>query len=412
MLIRFSAFALFVIFGLSTSTPAQTGALGQTWKGSAVGAIHSVFAKYKRPARSSAPPSSRSVSKAVTPLAPAKASSPLKFLDPKPSGVPALLADALGRDADEKKTLSDAFDQLLAAYNAEMRKENKANDLAAALTFFIVANVATYTGGQPISDAESEELYHSIASNLEAVPAVAAMSNAEKHRMHDWLAVMSGFIHATYLDSKNRGSSDGLAVSRELAVQSTKLVLGIDIAEMAQAISAPAEVSTNSGTGAVTNSPIAGANSPIIGVWTAASSSPAGTSIGLNAGTVRSRYTFNSDGTYAFKSEVWGGYTNSNMWWTTEESGTYTITGDTLTVAPNRSKATLRNLAGVVQKTQNNPLEKVAYNWTTHYFSGIQETNLILTPPRKTNRDGVMGGNSLFPNSYLYKQGDNLAWRY
>ena len=405
MLIRFSAFALFVIFGLSTSTPAQTGALGQTWKGSAVGAIHSVFAKYKRPAKTSTPPSSRTASKTVTPPARAKVSSPLKFVDSNPSGIPALLADALGSDAAQKKTLSDAFDQLLAAYNAEMRKENKANDLAAALTFFIVANVATYTGGEPISDADAEELYSSIASNLEAVPAVAAMSNAEKHRMHDWLAVMSGFIHASYLDSKNRGSSDGLAVSRELAVQSTKLVLGIDLAEMAQAISAPAEVSTNPDTGAV-------ANSPIIGVWTAASSSPAGTSMGLNAGTVRSRYTFNADGTYAFKSEVWGGYTNSNMWWTTEETGTYSIAGDSLTIAPRTNKATLRNLAGVVQKTQNNPLEKVTYKWTTHYFSGIQETNLVLAPPRKTNRDGVMGGNSLFPNAYLYKQGDNLAWRY
>jgi hypothetical protein len=134
--------------------------------------------------------------------------------------------------------------------------------------------------------------------------------------------------------------------------------------------------------------------------------------MGTNAGTFRGRYTFNSDGTYAFKSEIWGGYTNSNTWWTTEESGSYAVAGDTITITPKTSKATLRNLAGVVQQSRNNPLEKVPYKWTTHYFEGIQETNLVLTPPQKTNRDGVMGGNKLFPNAYLYKQGDSLAWRY
>ena len=25
---------------------------------------------------------------------------------------------------------------------------------------------------------------------------------------------------------------------------------------------------------------------------------------------------------------------------------------------------------------------------------------------------GVLGGNSLFPNAYLYTQGDRLAWRF
>lgn len=315
-----------------------------------------------------------------------------------------MLAEALGRDATEKKNLTEAFDQLLAAYNVEMRKENKANDLAAAMTFFIVANMATYCGCEPMSDAASEELYESIAANMQSISAVASMSAAEKHQMHDWLAAMGGFIHAAYLDAKNRGSSDGLAVSRELAAQSTKLVLGIDIADMTGSF------------GSVSESPAAASEShsksPIVGVWTAASTSPAGTSMGTHAGTFRGRYTFDADGTYSFKSEHWGGYTNSNMWWTTEETGSYSVTGDTLTIIPKASKATLRNLAGAVQKTQNNPLEKVAYKWTTHYFSGIQETNLVLTPPQKTSRDGVMAGNSLFPNSYLYKQGDNLAWRY
>ena len=406
MLLRHSIASLIILlqFGFFTPVSSQTGSLGQTWKGSAVGAIRSVFANYKKGPKSSTPVSTRTQSPR-TATASTRVADPLKFIDPKPSGVSAMLADALGRDATEKKNLTDAFDQLLAAYNGEMRKENKVNDLAAALTFFIVANVATYSGSEAMSDAAAEELYNSIAANLRVVPDVGAMSNVEKHRMHDWLAAMGGFIHAAYLDAKNRSDNDGLAVSRELAAQSTKLVLGIDIADMAVNFGPVSEASA-------APVPASQPGQAVVGVWTAASSSPAGTSMGTHAGSFRGRYTFNADGTYAFKSELWGGYTNSNMWWTTEETGSYTIAGDTLTIIPKTSKATLRNLAGVVQQTKSNPLEKVAYKWTTHYFEGIQETNLVLNPPQKTNRDGVMGGNSLFPNAYLYKQGDNLAWRY
>jgi hypothetical protein len=404
MLARFTFFSAFLFVICLSSVSAQTGALGQTWKGGAVGAIRSVFAGYKKTAKSPSNSGVRSTSPRNS-TAGTRSSGSLKFVDPKPSAVSAMLAEALGRDTAEKKNLTDAFDQLLAAYNSEMRKENKSNDLAAALTFFIVANMATYCGCEPVSDGESEDLYNSIAANMQSLPAVTSMSAVEKHQMHDWLAAMGGFIHAAYLDAKSNGDQAALGTSRELASQATKLVLGVDIAEISAAVGS-SSVSSSAGNN---SSP---SNSPVVGVWTAASTSPAGTSMGTHAGTFRGRYTFKSDGTYAFKSELWGGYSNSNVWWTTEEAGIYSVEGDSLTIVPKTSKATLRNLAGAVQQTKSNPLEKVAYKWTTHYFEGIQETNLVLTPPQKTSRDGVMGGNSLFPNAYLYKQGDNLAWRY
>ena len=83
-----------------------------------------------------------------------------------------------------------------------------------------------------------------------------------------------------------------------------------------------------------------------------------------------------------------------------------------LTISPKVSRATLRNLNGVVQETRANLLEKVTYKWTTHYFEGIGETNLVLQPPQPTSRDGILGGNSLFPKAYLYTQGDKLEWRF
>jgi hypothetical protein len=76
------------------------------------------------------------------------------------------------------------------------------------------------------------------------------------------------------------------------------------------------------------------------------------------------------------------------------------------------SKATLRNLEGVIQQSQNNQLETVTYKWSLHYFEGLNETQLILQPPRQTARDGGFAGNSNFPNSYLYSPGSNLEFRY
>jgi hypothetical protein len=235
MLTRNSISLLFLLFALASciTVSGQTGRLGQTWNGNAVGALRSVFAKVKSRTKTPQTASSSRPSPARNSTATTRTADPLKFVDTKPSGVSASLADALGRDASEKKNLADAFDQILDSYNAEMRKENKSNDLAAAMTFFIVANMATYCACEPLSDAATEELYDSIAANMRTVPTVAAMSAYEKHQVHDWLAGMGGFIHAAFLEAKNRGDTAGLEVSRELAAQATKLVLGVDISEMA-----------------------------------------------------------------------------------------------------------------------------------------------------------------------------------
>lgn len=95
-----------------------------------------------------------------------------------------------------------------------------------------------------------------------------------------------------------------------------------------------------------------------------------------------------------------------------EESGTFSVRGDSLMISPKTSKATLKNREGVVRKAQNNPLESVAYKWKTHFFEGIGELNLVLEPSKPTTRDGAVSGSSLFPNAYLYGQGDKIEWKF
>lgn len=330
-----------------------------------------------------------------------------KFKPAGNSGVAESIADALAQNAEQKTALVEAFHQIKSSYEAEVASQGKSNDLAAAFTFFIASNVMTYYQTDPPSDKATDELFSELQSAISNVPAFAEMNDLEKQKMHDWLVCMGGFAMTNYADAKQSGNSNALATIKAFVAYSLRLVLGIEAEKLSFSsnglnVSTPNSQSTPN---------------EIIGIWATASSSPAGPAGTIdatrkqmvNAGILRLSYTFNADGTYSFKSER---SPTSNVWWTTEETGTYAVNGSSLTVSPKTSKATLRNLNGVVQETKSNPLEKVTYQWKTHFFAGNAKTNLVLEPAKATNRDGILGTNSLFPNAYLYVQGFKPEWRF
>jgi hypothetical protein len=317
----------------------------------------------------------------------------LMFKPSGDSGVTKALADAIGGTPDERAALVQAFAQLKQGYEAEVAREGKSNNLAAAMTFFIAANVMSYHQTEMPSDPDIAKLMESMQQALARIPAFAQMTGPEKQKMHDWLVCMGGFALSNYMDAKQRGDAQLLATMKQFADYSMRLVLGIDAKNLKLSgsriiIDAPAAASSD-------------VNGKILGAWS--------TSSVINNGHFRLRYVFNGDGSYSFKSER--NYT-SQRWWTIEESGSYSVNGDSLTITPRASKATLRNLDGVVQETRANPLEQVTYKWTTQFLEGIGETYLVLDPPSATSRDGVLGSNSLFPKAYLYTQGDKLEWRF
>ena len=319
----------------------------------------------------------------------------LKFTPSGDSGVAKALADAIGGTPEERAALAQAFAQLKQGYEAEVAREGKSNNLAAAMTFFIAANVMSYHQTEMPADADIAKLMESMQQAMARIPAFAQMTGPEKHKMHDWLVCMGAFALSNYMDAKQRADAQGLATMKQFSDYSMRLVLGIDAKNLRLAgsrivVDAP---STATAAGSV--------NGKILGAWT--------TSSAMNGGHFRLRYIFNADGSYSFKSER---NHTAQRWWTIEENGLFSVNGDSVTITPRTSKATLRNLDGVVQETRANTLEKVTYKWTTHFFEGIGETNLVLQPPSATSRDGILGSNSQFPNAYLYTQGDKLEWRF
>jgi hypothetical protein len=118
------------------------------------------------------------------------------------------------------------------------------------------------------------------------------------------------------------------------------------------------------------------------------------------------QYTFNTNGTYSFVSKAFDPLMDKIL--LGKETGTYQVSGTTITIIPKKSvlegwsKKDGADKWGKLINSQNQPLEKVTYQFTKHYFSGTQIWALVLQANNATKRDGPYSGNTVFNNSWLY----------
>ncbi|MGH9820796.1 MAG: lipocalin family protein [Pyrinomonadaceae bacterium] len=152
--------------------------------------------------------------------------------------------------------------------------------------------------------------------------------------------------------------------------------------------------------------PVANSYDPaaLVGRWGngIAGDTVSGNTITYGSNATQQYYKFNSDGTYSF---VYSGYSGlagqmGSFHITTNETGVYTLNGDSITITPKKSQTKTSN-----EGLRNDPLETVTYWWTIHYFEGVKEYTLVLRPAKQTKRDGGFSyGCMAFPNSYCYSQ--------
>ncbi len=150
-------------------------------------------------------------------------------------------------------------------------------------------------------------------------------------------------------------------------------------------------------------------NATIIGTWLKASSmhqSYGAVIAYAHEGYSKEQYTLNDNGAYTFVSKTFRSSYDKIL--LVKENGTYEITGNNLTVNPQKSviegwsKKDGVDKYGSLLSTQNRTLEKVIYQFTEHYFSGIQEWNLVLQTGKATQRDGAFSSNTTFINAWYY----------
>lgn len=124
------------------------------------------------------------------------------------------------------------------------------------------------------------------------------------------------------------------------------------------------------------------------------------------AGSTKDQYTFHENGTYTFYSKSFAYSVNKLI--LVKETGTYSIRGNVLIVTPSSSvveswsKLNGTDKWGTRIESVKRKLENVSYTFTKHYFSGIQQWNLILQTSEPTNRDGSYGQNPAFNNAYFF----------
>lgn len=145
----------------------------------------------------------------------------------------------------------------------------------------------------------------------------------------------------------------------------------------------------------------------ILGTWIASSGSRS-TYATINgiSGYIKRQYTFNDNGTYTFIIKTF--QSTSDRLLLTRESGAFQISGNNITINPDKSvieawsKKDGGDKWGGLLSTQKRMAEKTIYTFTKHYFSGIQQWNLVLQADKTTERDGPFSTNTTFENAYYY----------
>jgi len=146
----------------------------------------------------------------------------------------------------------------------------------------------------------------------------------------------------------------------------------------------------------------------IMGTWGVSSGnhSSYAMSNGLS-GYIKRQYTFNADGTYIFLSKNF--QMTSDKILLVRQHGKYQVSGNNLTISPTSSvieawsKKQGIDEWGTRVNSQPYPLEKVTYQFTKHYFSGIQTWSLVFQSGTATQRDGPYVGGSAFDNAWIYQ---------
>lgn len=211
--------------------------LGRTWKGPAPSVFSRIITRRtvtaeKTPVRTQTRRPGPAVAKTSPAVSrPAAPAAGIKFRPGADTGIGDLLAEAFSTNETQKQLLSDLFSQLKQAYETEVAKEGKSNDVAAAMTFFIASNVVAYHDAGMPSDDATEEFYNSIRDVMAATPEIARLTNAQKQQTHDWLVYMGGFVLAGYMNAKNTRDRKSLADYKSIADQSMRIVLGIGPAD-------------------------------------------------------------------------------------------------------------------------------------------------------------------------------------
>ena len=134
-------------------------------------------------------------------------------------------ASTLSSNPSEKEMVRQLVTVTRTEFEKEVAKRGRANNLAAALTFFVASTVTVYHNDPEPSDQAVDQLWDGLNETLNGLPEMSKLTDAEKQEMYEMLVACGGLVLAGHMLSKEGGDADSAAVYRKLAGELVKAVL-------------------------------------------------------------------------------------------------------------------------------------------------------------------------------------------
>lgn len=135
------------------------------------------------------------------------------------------MSDTLGETAEEKALLKQIYTTVKAGYDKEAAAKGWTNNMAGALTFFIVSNATVYHNSEVPNDETVAALYLAVSQTMDEIPEFGKMTNKNKQAFNNTLIGFAAIPLATYTEGKQNGDEATLKVARDIAGQLIEMVL-------------------------------------------------------------------------------------------------------------------------------------------------------------------------------------------
>ena len=139
-----------------------------------------------------------------------------------------LLGDTLGSSPEEKALLKQIYETVKAGYEKEASAKGWQNNIAGALTFFIVSSATVYHDDPEPSETSVAALYDAINASIDETPEFGKMANKDKVAFNNLLVAFAAIPLATYTEGKQNGDAATVKTAGQLAGQLLQMILKTD----------------------------------------------------------------------------------------------------------------------------------------------------------------------------------------
>lgn len=151
-----------------------------------------------------------------------------RFTPSKSSAAARQLSEALSKSPEERAMLSALVTATKQAFESQPETQTWKNNVAGALTFFLVGNLTIAQGLEEPSDEVTQALFVAVSQTVDETPELAKASNKDKQQLYDLLIGFTGIPIAILADAQERHDAEQEKQAREIAANLIRLVLKVE----------------------------------------------------------------------------------------------------------------------------------------------------------------------------------------